>query len=130
MGFDRNSQPDSVAFFDAGSGFEVLGGSTRGAIMIRPLLSGADVMPTATREPVAEQFVTVYPNPTAGQLNIQPLGGVSVQELSYRLYAANGQQVDRGTGRRTLDLADLPPGMYLLACRWGERVSQHRIIRH
>ena len=130
VGFDRNSQPDSVAFFNSGSGFEILGGSTRGAIMIRPLMSGADVMPTATREPVAEQFVTVYPNPTAGQLNIQPLDGVSVQELSYRLYAANGQQLERGSGRLSLDLTDLPPGMYLLECRWGQRVSRHRIIRH
>ena len=76
--------------------------------MIRPLLSGADVMPTATRDLTMEQFVTVYPNPTAGQLNIQPLGGVSVQELSYRLYAANGQQVDRGSGSLTLDLTGLP----------------------
>ena len=130
VGFDRNSQPDSVAFFNTGSGFEILGGSTQGAIMIRPLMSGADVMPTATRDPVAEQFVTVYPNPTVGELNIQPLRGVSVQELSYRLYAANGQQVDYGSGRLTLNLADLPPGMYLLECRWGQRVNRHKVIRH
>ena len=129
VGFDRNNQPDSIQFFDSGSGFQVLSGSTRGAIMIRPLLSGADIRPTATRDLVVNQFVDVYPNPTSGLLNIQPREAVPTQDLRFRLFAGNGQQVLQGRGTTVVDLGALPPGMYLLECQWKDRTSRHKVVR-
>ncbi|CAH0998733.1 hypothetical protein LEM8419_00079 [Neolewinella maritima] len=130
VGFDRNTQPDSVQFFNAGSGFQTLGGSTRGAIMIRPLLSGADIRPTATRDLVIERLVDVYPNPTDGMLYLQPREALAAADLGVRLYTGSGQLVYAQRGSLTVDLTALPPGMYLLECRWGDRLSRHKIVRH
>ena len=130
VGLDRNNQPDSVQYFNAGSGFEALLGTTRGAIMLRPLLSGAEVRPTSTEnEPAAEELVRVWPNPTGGQLNILPVRAVNPLELTFRLYAPSGQLVRAGRGATVLDLQTLPPGLYLLEWHYGTQRGRQKIVR-
>ncbi len=131
VGFDRNNQPAGVQFFDAGSGWQALSGATRGAIMIRPLMAGAEVMPTATGEPQPQEpFVEVFPNPTTGIVNILPLETLIIRGFRYSLYSSAGQRVAEGSGEARLDLGRLPAGIYLLECRSGERLSRHKIVRH
>ncbi len=130
VGFDRNNQPENVQFFEAGSGWQPLSGATRGAIMIRPLLAGADIRPTATRNgPSTEPFVRVFPNPTTGVVNIRGPETLLPKDFRYTLYSSTGQRLATGKQAEPLDLGDYAPGVYLLVCRSGDRRSQHKIVR-
>ena len=129
VGFDRNNQPDSVQFFDLGQGFEPLVGSTRGAIMLRPLLEGADVMPTSLTAPEAGPQVKLFPNPTNGIVNLLVVKTLNSEEVTFRLYGITGQRLWEGRGTTVVDLSNFPPGMYLLECRQGERSSRHKVVR-
>lgn len=140
VGFDRNNQPTRVQFFDSGSGWQALSGATRGAIMIRPLMAGADIDPTSTEDPVTfEQFVQVFPNPTDGLVRIQALEPAEGTDLDYRLFDLNGAVIREGKGFGTLDLGPFPAGIYLLECRAGTqgrggmgpalKLSRHLIVR-
>ncbi|MCP9236918.1 T9SS type A sorting domain-containing protein [Lewinella sp. JB7] len=130
VGFDRNNQPAGVQFFDAGAGWQALDGATRGAIMIRPLLSGAEVRPTSTEQiDVSTRIVDVFPNPAGQVLNIRPLEALKLKDLSYRLFTTDGRLVRDGKAATVVSLATLPAGVYVLECRIGDRVSRHKIVR-
>ncbi|THH37736.1 T9SS type A sorting domain-containing protein [Neolewinella litorea] len=130
VGFDRNNPVSGVQYFDAGSGWEALNGSTGGAIMIRPLLSGAEVMPTATDDlPGSAPAVQVYPNPTEGAVTLRLDPSYSITDLRFRLLDAAGRTVIDGVGTDRLDLSRLPRGLYLLEYWVGDRVGRHKIVR-
>ncbi|NJB86862.1 hypothetical protein GGR26_002639 [Lewinella marina] len=130
VGFDRNNPVADVQFFDAGSGWQSLSGSTGGAIMIRPLLSGAEVMPTATDDTEADLPLEVFPNPTSGTLSFRLSPSLSLAELHVRLLDLAGRTVKAGQGVDRLDLSDLPRGIYLLEYRVGDRAGRQKIVRH
>ena len=130
VGYDRNNPvPAGTQFFDSGSGWEELTGVTTGAIMLRPLLTGADVRPTSTEGPEGAPFLSVYPNPTGGVVNIRVAPTLYIRDLTLRLFAGDGRLLRQERGADQLDLGDLPPGMYWLEARMGERVSRERIVR-
>ncbi|WP_116127733.1 T9SS type A sorting domain-containing protein [Lewinella sp. IMCC34183] len=130
VGFDRNNAVAAgVQYFDAGSGWEDLAGATGGAIMIRPLLSGAEVRPTATELPEKQAVTAVFPNPTGGAVNIRLAPTLHLPDLAVRLFSATGRLLRQERGTDRLDLGDLPPGMYVLECRIGNRTSRHKIVR-
>ncbi|MBC6994820.1 T9SS type A sorting domain-containing protein [Neolewinella lacunae] len=130
IGFDRNNQPENVQWFDFGNGWQRLTGTTRGAIMVRPLLAGFDDFQTSVSTPTPPtELVTVYPNPTSGTLHLRPRPGTHLYSLEVRLYTANGSllRTQRGTAQLALD--DLPAGLYLLQVSDGQQRSHHKIIR-
>lgn len=130
IGFDVNSRPGEVQFFDFGNGWEPLRGSIRGALMIRPLMAGADINPTSTTLPEAEvALIDVYPNPTAGTLHLRPRPGIVLPGLTVRLLNLAGAELLRTTGRAEVSLDQYPAGLYLLEVSDGYRVSRHKIVR-
>jgi len=72
--------------------------------------------------------LTVYPNPTSGQLHIEPIH----QGVAWRLTSLLGQEVhpgvlDRGNGI-TLDLSTTPSGAYMLTWQTPSGPHTHRIF--
>jgi hypothetical protein len=127
VGFDRNNRPEGVQFFEAGAGWQELRGATRGAIMIRPLLSGAEVRPTSTGEPASgDTELAVFPNPTDRHCTLRPRPGA---DFTFRLLTLDGREVRRGRGAQTLDLSDLPGGVYLLDYRTDGTPGRRKIVR-
>ncbi|MEL7160808.1 MAG: T9SS type A sorting domain-containing protein, partial [Bacteroidota bacterium] len=131
VGYDRNQQPRDVQWFRTGSSWRRLAGSTTGAIMIRPLLSGFGGFATNTDDPAPEAtaLVEVYPNPTNGTLHLRPRPGYDLLGMQYRLFSANGALLQGGVTRATVELGDLPAGLYLLEVSDGKVRSHHKIIR-
>jgi hypothetical protein len=130
VGFDVNSQPGQVQFFDFGNGWEPLRGSVRGALMIRPLMAGADINPTSVSSPETDlNLLEVYPNPTAGTLHLRPRPGILLPELTIRLFNVAGAEILRTNGVEELSLDQHPAGLYLLEVSDGRRVNRHKIVR-
>lgn len=142
IGFDRNNRPDNVQWFSLGGDFERLGGTTTGAIMLRPLLSGFEGFPTSTDDPVTgESQLVVFPNPTSSTLHLRPRpvsseaitrsvnATVALSTATYRLFSFTGALLQSGPARPELDLTDLPAGAYLLEISAGSHQERHKIIR-
>ncbi|MTB53588.1 T9SS type A sorting domain-containing protein [Lewinella sp. W8] len=130
IGLDLNNQPGEVQFFDFGNGWEPLRGSIRGALMIRPLMAGADINPTSVSTPESEvPLLDVYPNPTEGTLHLRPRPGLLLPALTVRLFNLAGVELLRTNGVETLALDQFPAGLYLLEVSDGRRVSRHKIVR-
>lgn len=130
VGFDRNNSPENVQWFNVGNGFERLTGTTTGAIMIRPLLSGFADFQTDTDNPDGNVArLEVFPNPTNGTLHLRPRPGTLTGSATYRLFNFAGALVRTGAVTPLLQLAELPAGVYLLEVNDGTHREQHKIIR-
>lgn len=131
IGFDRNNAPEGVQWFNVGNGFQRLTGTTTGAIMLRPLMSGFEGFQTDTNDPVADiSLVEVFPNPTSGTLHLRARPEVQLSNLSYRLFGFSGALLRTGPANGRLDLGDLPAGIYLLELTDGNHRERHKIVRH
>ena len=78
------------------------------------------------------QRLSLYPNPTAGPLNLE-LEGFDPQPFVMELFDAAGKQVLRrefqlGDGARQFDLSDLGPGHYVLRLRNAQKVWTKEVI--
>lgn len=130
IGFDRNNSPENVQWFNVGNGFERLAGSTTGAIMLRPLLSGFDDFQTNTDDPDGNiSWMEVFPNPTSGTLHLRPRPNAPLGNAAYRLFNFAGALIRTGTVAPDLQLGDLPAGVYLLEIMDGAHREQHKIVR-
>ena len=138
IGFDRNSAPENVQWFDNGNGFMPITGTTTGAIMVRPLLSGFEGFTTSVSEQTAaDALVDVFPNPTNGTLHLRArapyfVGGprpAASGRLSFRLYSLTGTLLSAGQLAETIELGHLPSGIYLLEVTDGAATSRHKIVR-
>lgn len=131
IGFDRNSRPEGVQFFNNGNGWEALTGTTTGAIMIRPLLAGFEGFPTSTPEQtVAEALVDVFPNPTSGTLHLRPRQIAGTAPLRYRLFSITGTLLAQSQLGDRLEIGHLPAGVYILEVSNGTTGSRHKIVRN
>ena len=134
IGYDRNNVVDNVQYFSQGFGFNPVRGAIRGAIMIRPLLSGYTGFATSTTsadDAGSPPLVTPYPNPTGGPLHLRPRPQLDVRQLNYRLLTITGRQLRGGIlSGSALDLSDLPGGVYLLEVTGNGEREQHKIVRH
>lgn len=130
IGFDRNSRPEGVQFFNNGNGWTPLTGTTTGAIMLRPLLTGFTGFPTSTPAAVAaEPLIDVFPNPTNGLLHLRPRPNTGNAPTTYRLYSMAGALLARDRFRDEIDLSYLPAGVYVLEVTNGTTGSRHKIVR-
>ena len=131
VGFDRNNPQNEGQYFDAGNGWQELRGSTRGAIMIRPLLTGADVRPTSTDRPgELSAAMRLYPNPTGGIVNILLPKDLVKKDIRIKVFSMDGRLLLSSIGATSLDVSVLPSGMYVLECRVGERVGRQKFVRN
>ena len=73
---------------------------------------------------VDDAAVSVYPNPTTGRLTF---GGAEVQ--SVEVYDATGRLVLRGEHTATLDLGDLPQGLYTLRLTLADGIALRRVVK-
>ena len=130
VGFDRNNPLAEGQFFEAGSGWEQLGGSTRGAIMIRPLLAGAAINPTATDERAdLGTLVELYPNPARDVLNLRLPADLPVEELHLAIYDMRGRRLLEQRGSARVDVSDLPAGPYTVIIQFGNRSGRAKFVR-
>ena len=129
VGFDRNNAPENVQWFDNGNGFMPVVGTTTGAIMVRPLLSGFEGFTTSTPEQTAaDALVDVFPNPTNGTLHLR-VRHVNAAGLRYRLFSLTGALLATDQLRETIELGRLPAGVYVLEVTDGAASSRHKIVR-
>lgn len=131
IGFDRNNAPEGVQWFNVGNGFQRITGTTTGAIMLRPLMSGFEGFQTDTEDPTAEvSKLVVYPNPTSGTLHLRARPDTQIGNLNYRLFSLSGALLRSGPANNELQIGDLPAGIYLLELTDGNHRERHKIVRH
>lgn len=131
VGFDRNNAPEDVQWFNVGNGWRRLRGTTTGAIMLRPLLSGFEGFQTDTEDPATDLTrVEIFPNPTSGTLHLRPRPDVQTGNLNYRLFSFSGAILRAGPVFDRLDIGDLPAGIYLLELSDGQHRERHKIVRN
>ena len=83
----------------------------------------------ASRVDLAAQGLRIYPNPTAGELTID---GAIVGEVDVRVLSLTGQTLIATTvtdNARTIDLGNLPPGLYLVELNANGTRSTTRISK-
>lgn len=129
VGFDRNNSPENVQWFDNGNGWMPITGTTTGAIMVRPLLSGFEGFTTSVPEQTeADALVDVFPNPTNGTLHLRPRPTANAR-LNYKLYSLTGALLAAEQLNETIEFGHLPSGIYLLEVTDGTSASRHKIVR-
>ena len=83
-------------------------------------------------ENMGEMVITLYPNPTKGQLKIQITNKTCETEGVLELYDLSGRLVivQKTVGESTmLDISRYPLGIYLMRIRACDKVSEWRIIK-
>ena len=83
-------------------------------------------------ENMGEMVITLYPNPTKGQLKIQITNKTCETEGVLELYDLSGRLVivQKTVGESTmLDISRYPLGIYLMRIRICDKVSEWRIIK-
>ena len=83
-------------------------------------------------ENMGEMVITLYPNPTKGQLKIQITNITCETEGALELYDLSGRLVivQKTVGESTmLDISRYPLGIYLMRIRICDKVSEWRIIK-
>lgn len=88
--------------------------------------------PLPVEDTLGERKITVYPNPTKGNLVVEIVGVDTKDEMRIVLYNAKGQQLinkkpDAGT--TPIDMYDLPSAYYILSVQTGNKVTEFKIIK-
>lgn len=76
--------------------------------------------------------ITIYPNPTEGQLRVEITGSVSFDGASITIYNASGSVIYNDSELDTVNDIDLtlcPNGIYLLIIRIDGETSSWKIIK-
>ena len=91
---------------------------------------------TIASAPVEEQLgdrkLTVYPNPTKGELKVDITGGNNKDEIRIQLFSAQGIQLQSrkaAIGTTPIDMTLYPPGWYILQVKAGDKVTELKIIK-
>jgi hypothetical protein len=77
----------------------------------------------------AADFVTIFPNPSNGLVNIEM--GATSKTTTYRVYDIAGKVVATDVltvGTQTMDLTNLNSGMYILEVQQGAAIQTERIV--
>lgn len=95
-------------------------------------VDSVSIAKTPITEKLGEMAITLYPNPTKGQLTVQitdmpdkTMGELTLHELSGRLITRQNT-VNETT---LLDLSAQPLGIYVLRIRVGDKVSEWKVIK-
>ena len=87
-------------------------------------------------EPVSEMMdemkITIYPNPTKGQLSVEIINMPQEAAGEITIHDIEGKLMQKMKDVNTLskfDLSNYPTGMFILNIRIGQKVSEWKIIK-
>ena len=132
VGYDRNT-PEGRQYLwrNLGSSWSAFPNTfLPGALMIRPVVGAITPPATAINEPqAAAAFFSIYPNPTSGQLYIQPATGL-FEPYQYLIFNNLGQQVLSDQLQSSIQVANLSPGIYFMKIvdRQSNQTWHHKFI--
>ena len=122
IGLDRNTNANESKLFYNVEGSWVQS-SIPGSVMIRPVIAGPDFV-SSDFEAFAE--VNIYPNPTTGLIT---LSGGNFKKETLQLVDLSGRSLPFEMQGNTLDLCNLPYGIYFLrqtgTPSWIKKVVKH-----
>ncbi len=84
------------------------------------------------QERMGSREIKIYPNPTRGMLGVEIKGGDSNDKLRLQLFAANGSMLINAQateGLNPVDLAQQPPGIYVLVIFAGNNRTEYKIVK-
>lgn len=87
---------------------------------------------TPRRDNLSLRHITIYPNPTDGELKVEITGGESFEGSSITIYGASGTVVyynDEIGTLNNIDLTQYPKGIYLMIIRIDGETSSWKIIK-
>lgn len=125
----QGSHP-ALADLDRDGLLEVVTGTARGGLELFRTDWEAD-RSVPTRESFAAEPLRLYPNPAGDWLRVELPD--AVDRVSVQCYRPDGVRVfERFYGGRLIevDLAGLPPGVYVLLVRAGDRVWRRRVAHY
>lgn len=134
VGLDRNTQHQDQIFVNLGQ--EWVPYTTfqndpnlayfQGSLQIRPVMGGKALPPVTSVEPEKTIAWEVYPNPSAGLIHWQSdeISRIDVFHLSGALVRQQAVQ----SGNKTLDLSELPNGLYLVRLSNEEKTVVKKIL--
>ncbi len=80
-----------------------------------------------------EREVTIYPNPTKGNLKINISGGDEDANYSYKVFDSRGNQVLNGKvtdmGETPIPLDNQSPGVYILILQTNNERKSYKIVK-
>ena len=90
------------------------------------------IAPSPVEEQMGDRKLTVYPNPTKGELKVDITGGNNKDEIRIQLFSAQGIQLQSrkaAVGTTPIDMVIYPPGWYILRVQAGDKVTELKIIK-
>jgi len=132
VGFDRSVSLDSFTnIFINSQGLQDFS-SSRGAIMINPVLSGT-VFSSSTRETELRQLndiMTIFPNPASNLVNIHLLDGY-YEQYEVEIFNNLGQRVKTFPMSNQFSVEELQSGVYYLKIRNTKtfEIFNHKLIK-
>lgn len=127
VGMDMNSNAQSKIFYNTSGSW--LNTTYKGALMMRPHFGEAFV-PVGVNEarPEAASF-NIYPNPANDRIYISGKGTHSASKVN--VFDAFGRRVlpeELINGDHSLDVSQLPSGIYFIRIETAGSVSAHRVV--
>ena len=93
-----------------------------------PGTEGIDDTQTLTQS--NNQAITIFPNPTTGQLHIktagQPITAITIHNTMGQQITGHRSSV---TDHLTIDLSALPAGVYYMTVKSGDTTTRHKVIK-
>ena len=89
--------------------------------------------PTPIEEQLGERKISVYPNPTKGNLGISITGEEIKEKITIDLFNAQGTLLmskKAESEMTTLQLSRYPTGWYILRVTEGEKIKEFKIIKN
>ncbi len=132
LGFDKNSPSGAAhSFFKTPTMTEwaTFPSTLSGAVMLRPVVGDNTVFTTAVEEQEINNTIRLYPNPTAGWINVA-LEKANYQDFDVEIYTSSGQLVQSGSLNNRLELNGFVNGLYFVKIihRKTREISHHRVI--
>jgi len=83
--------------------------------------------PTASNEEFFKENFTIYPNPTADELNITATNGLEFNEIA--VFDLTGRKVKSFTNNTKINVSDLSTGTYLIEIKTNEGNATSKFIK-
>ena len=115
IGFDTSKDNSQYNFYDVGYGWE--NSSMQGSLMIRPALGG-DMENIKEEKNTQNTRLGLHPNPSKNVINIGELEEDSCEEIM--IFDMTGRLMKHFTNNISLDVSDLPNGLYMMRVITGE----------
>ena len=95
--------------------------------VVQTIVIGQEANPTTLSTHTKEPFFTLYPNPTEGKLTIKGVTGY-LQMYIYDLVGREVMTYSLTPSKKTIDVSDLPLGMYVVTLRGEEQTWTEVLI--